>query len=166
MTPHYEVGQILHNNPVGAEMPAHAGALVWAIRLELSRVYWNVNQKMWAGSPDFDPWKDEGKFEPLPPGIEWRPYYNWGGSPEDPDWDQEKANAPNFAFEGVHIRWYKHFGRSLNANVKWAPNKWVKWFDRCLQTINAYEYANSRHKFGDVVTYPDPKEVVPLMGEV
>jgi hypothetical protein len=159
--PRFEIGQILHNNPVGAPMPDHAEALIYAIRRELARVYWNVNQKVWAGSPDYDPWTDRDKgctFDPLPPGIEWRPYYNWGGCPEDDDWDQAEAEKPNFAFEGVEIRWYKHFGRSMNANVLWEPDKWVRWFDRCLQTIRAYESDHfvTRHGYGQRTPMPDP----------
>lgn len=138
-----EIGQLLHNNPVGAPMPEFAQALIVAIRDEISRVYWNVNQRQWAETHSDHPWswneKDPPKFETGIPGVEWNPYYNWGGAPDDADWDQAKASAPNFSFEKVEIRWYKHFGRSMNANVQWPPDQWVAWFDRCIDAIRVYE---------------------------
>lgn len=139
-----EFGQLLHNNPVGASMPEFAEALIVAIRDEIARVYWNVNQKPWAGSEDAGhPWtwdeKNPPTFDTGIPGVEWSPYYNWGGCPDDADWDQAKADAPNFAFDGVEIRWYKRFGRSMNVNVQWTPDLWVAWFDRCLDVIRIFE---------------------------
>lgn len=164
-----EAGQILHNNPVGVPLPNYVRAMISHIRDDLARAYWNTQQKMWEASGEFD-WWEEGKqrphgLTPLPPGIEWRHYYNWGGSPDDDDWDQAQANAPNFAFEGVEIRWYKRFDRSMNANVVWEPTKWVRWFERCIQTIEAWEAANCpafsrRHR--DDSRFPDPDGKVPL----
>lgn len=134
-----EAGQLLHNNPIGLDCPEFVCAMMVHIRSELACIYWNINQKPWAGAApgdiggSDDYWsKEEKQWEPLPPGIEFRPYYNWGGSPEDSNWDQDQANKPNFSFEGVEIRWYKRFGRSMNVNVCWPPDKWVRWFERCM----------------------------------
>src|SRR5687768_12701965 len=146
-----EFGQILHGNPVGADTSDFVDALVFAIRRELSRVYWNVNQKYWAGDPVAGPYTNRGcklSYEPLPPGIEWRPYYNWGGCPEDDDWDQSEADKPNFSFEGVEFRWYKNFGRSMNVNVCWTADKWQQWFERVMQTIRAYETQSTQWNHG------------------
>jgi hypothetical protein len=155
-----ELGQILHNNPVGVQSSDFTHALVSAIRNELSRVYWNVNQKRWAGDEEEYNGTIDGKdCEPLPPGITWQLYYNWGGSPDDDDWNLELANNPNFSFEGVEIRWYKRFGRSLNVNVVWPAEKWLRWFERCMQTIYAYESENAHHH-RDPIPYPDPTGVV------
>ena len=161
-----EIGQIIHNKPVGRSAQDFTQALVSAIRDELSRVYWNVNQKPWAGSPQgYDWWNEPLSYEPLPPGIEWRGYYNWGGSPEDDDWDQGEADKPNFSFEGVEVRWYKQFGRSMNVNVVWSAEKWQRWFERCMQTIYAYESQNCRAYHGDQIPYPDPAGIVSLTPE-
>lgn len=163
-----EVGQILHNNPVGCSAQDFTQALVTAIRDELARVYWNVNQKKWKGASSYDGWGDrdeECSYEPLPQGIEWRGYYNWGGSPEDGDWDQGEADKPNFSFEGVEVRWYKRFGRSMNVNVVWPAEKWLRWFERCMQTIYAYESQNTSHHHGDPTPYPDANGTVSLTPE-
>lgn len=164
-----EVGQIIHNNPVGYSAQDFTAALVSAIRDELDRVYWNVNQKKWKGGPRWDGWNHEDaecSYDPLPPGIEWRGYYNWGGSPEDDDWDQTEADKPNFSFEGVEVRWYKHFGRSMNVNVVWPAEKWQRWFERCMQTIYAYESRHSLSRLGrDPVPYPAADGIVSLSPE-
>jgi hypothetical protein len=160
-----ELGQILHNNPVAIDTTPFINALIFHIRREITWAYWNVNQKRWAGDPDYDPWTDsERSFQPLPLGIEWRPYYNWGGAPDDADWDQDEANKPNFSFEGVEVRWYKNFGRSMNVNVDWSAEAWRLWFERVIQTIQAY---NSRAEcFSGMhppLPYPDPASKVPLL---
>lgn len=161
-----EAGQIFHNNPAGYDLPDYVEAMIFGLRDELARAYWNVNQKQWEASRDFDWWSADERahgLTPLPPGIEWGHYYNWGGSPDDPDWDQEKANKPNFSYEGVEIRWYKRFGRSMNANVVWEPIKWVRWFERCTQTIKAWESREcSAFSYQDPTPYPKPDGIVPL----
>jgi hypothetical protein len=159
-----EIGQILHNNPVNIPCESFHLALLSEIRSELSRVYWNVNQKPWAGRPHPD-WDEKTEYRPLPPGIQWNPYYNWSGSPEDEDWDQKEAGKPNFSFEGVEFRWYKNFGRSLNVNVCWSADKWLRWYERCIQTITAYDEANrGSHGSRDRTPYPSPDGVVPIEG--
>jgi len=164
----YEAGQLLHNNPIGADLPTFAYALIKVLREEIARVYWNTQQRQWRGSPDIDLWdksSDNLTFDPLPPGITWHPYYNWGGSPEDADWEQAEADKPNFSFEGVEIRWYKHFGRSMNCNVIWSPEKWNYWFERCLQTCEAWESEHeekSGYRIGDAVPYPDAQTAMSL----
>jgi hypothetical protein len=141
-----ELGQILHNNPVFHPIPDYAHALIAYLRDELSRAFWNTQQKHWEGARDFSWLECEDSphaLTPLPSGIEWRHYYNWGGCPEDADWDQAQANAPNFSFKNVEIRWYKHFGRSMNSNVELKPLEWIDWFTECVSTIGAWETENS-----------------------
>jgi hypothetical protein len=143
---HFEAGQILHNNPVGYDVPAFACALIVDIRDDLARAYWNVRQEKWVMSSQFA-WTEEGVGsvdDPGVPGMEWRSYYNWGGSPEDDDWDQAEADRPNLAFDGLEVRWYKHIRRSVNANVIWTPDQWVRWYERAQQTIAAWECAEMR----------------------
>lgn len=169
-----EAGQILHNNPVGHAADAFVAALVSAIREEISRVYWNVNQRPFYGNVrDREyvlSWAlQDASAPPLGiPGIEWWPYYNWGGAPGDTDWDQAAADRANFSFEGVEFRWYKNFGRSLNVNVVWPAEKWQRWFMRCIQTLDAWEYercpALRVGRSGQPPAYPDPAGAVPLEG--
>lgn len=171
---HFETGQILHNDPVGLPCPDFVEALMFALRREISRVYWNVHQKPFydVGTGDigghYDHWRDRDKFGKPPlgiPGMEWRTYYNWGGSPDDKDWDQDEADAPNFSFEGVEVRWYKYFGRSMNVNVCWSAERWVRWFERAQQTLRAWETEHDKLHgggLGDAVPYPDPEGVVSL----
>lgn len=170
-----ELGQILHNNPVAFRAEDFHAALLTAIRSKIARVHWNVYKKPWreAGSADIgghvDRWTDEWRQlseDPQIPGIEWHSYYNWGGSPDDPDWDQAKADAPNFSFEGVQFRWYKHFGRSLNVNVVWPAEKWLRWFERCIQTLEAFESHHLSFLYlGKRVEYPDASDRVSLSPE-
>jgi hypothetical protein len=168
-----EAGQILHNNPAGFPASDFVAALITSLRSEIARVYWNVNQKSFYDAGPGDIGGDEGargEPESAPrlgiPGVEWWPYYNWGGSPEDADWDQAAASRPNFSFEGVEVRWYKHFGRSLNVNVVWPAEKWVRWFERCRETLRAWEgQRGEQHGIGDPSVYPDPAGAVPLTPE-
>ena len=134
-----------------------------SIRDEISRVYWNVNQKTFYDSSERS-WGEHDSDPPLGiPGMEWWPYYNWGGSPGDPDWDQKAANRPNFSFEGVEFRWYKHFGRSMNVNVVWPAEKWVRWFERAMQTLRAFETQSTKWNHGsNLVPYPDPSGIVSI----
>ena len=46
---------------------------------------------------------------------------------------------PNFKFEDVEVRWYKHRGRGQSVNVDWDEKRWRKWLDRCLRQIRNYE---------------------------
>lgn len=138
---HFEAGQILHNNPIGLPCPDYVHALIDYIKEHMGTIYWNVNQKLWLGGDLSDLSQkriSELSYDPLPDGIEWRPYYNWGGEPEDPDWDQGEADKPNFSFDGVEVRWYKRYGRSMNVNVDWDPVQWVEWFNKCLEAIDGY----------------------------
>jgi hypothetical protein len=135
-----EIEQRPRNAPVQAPLPDYAFALVKHLRDTLARAYINTQQKWWDGSGLAAGRLSHG-LTPLPPGIEWRLYYNYGGDPTDPDWDQAQADAPNLSFEGVEIRWYKSFGRDMKANVNWGPDEWVTWFQRCLLTVLAWEAA-------------------------
>jgi hypothetical protein len=135
-----ELGQIFHNNPVGIELPEYVRALVFHVRREIARVYWNVNHRCWAEDPSTNSFLTEGlNYDTGIPGVEWRAYYNWGGCPDDPDWNQDEADKPNFRFEDIEIRWYKRFGRSMNVNAEKSPSEWVAWFDRCFDAILVYE---------------------------
>jgi hypothetical protein len=163
-----EFGQMMHDNPIGHKAPPIVHAVVSEIRGEIERVFWNVNQRVW-GFGEVDYGKTWGWNTPdLPengtgiPGLAWRAYYNWGGCPSDDDWDKEQAALPNFSFEGVEVRWYKRYGRSMNVNVVWSAEKWNRWLERCLQTLRAYEDENSAALTRDPTPYPDKDGAVPL----
>lgn len=95
-----ELGQAAYGNPYDSiELPEYAEAMLQAIRAEIERVYWNINQKEWSeydGSPT--------------PVFEWRPYY-WGE-------DDVEAAKPNFKFQDVEVRWYKHLGGDQRSTGK------------------------------------------------
>jgi hypothetical protein len=116
-----ELGQIMFGNPVGEyECPEYVEALLSHIFEEIDRVYWNIHQETW-----------EEESTPGIPGIKVRPYC-W-------DEDSKEASKPNFKFESVEIRWYKHRGRGMTVNVNKSYKQWIDWFDRCLKVIRKYE---------------------------
>lgn len=97
-------------------------ALLGYVRLEIGRVFWNRNQRSWEA------WEDPG-FD----GIQCRSYW-WG------DEDAPEADEPNFAFEGVEFRWYKHMGRAMEHNRPgWRADDWASWLDRCIVAIRLCE---------------------------
>jgi hypothetical protein len=80
----------------------------------IKRVYWNRHQKEWGSlMPD-----------PNISGLAVR-CYDWSGESE----------FPNFAFNGVEIRWYKYPGRGMSCNVEMDGNGWCAWFRQCLDAI-------------------------------
>mgnify|MGYP001558513855 CR=1 FL=1 len=42
---------------------------------------------------------------------------------------------PNFKFEDVEIRWYKHPGRGMSVNKNMSDTEWAEWLNRCIATI-------------------------------
>jgi hypothetical protein len=125
-----EIGQIIFGTQDSGDitLPEFAKAAVRHIINEYARVYRNV-----TGS-EFDTTymvpTDPSKTFAID-GIALRPYY-WGD-------DAEEFAKPNFAFGGVHIWWYKYFGRGMSTNMDWDANRWSKWFDRALLAIRAVE---------------------------
>ncbi len=99
------------------EVPEHGKALLMYLLSEVTRVYWNRNQKEWEWSEMPDP---------QIPGLQVRPY----------NWSDDDA-PPNFVFGDVAIRWYKHPGRGLSCNrdLDKEPDGWIKWFGSCLAAI-------------------------------
>ena len=94
------------------------------------------------------------------------PGYNWSTvCLEDADWDSGRSGSPEFLLQGVEVRWYKRFGRSMNVNVVWPAEKWVRWFERCRQTLRAWEDSEGRPSPRDRVPYPDPSGAVSLAAE-
>lgn len=123
MTESYEpeLGQAIFGCPTGEyELPQYVMAFLSAILDEIDRVFWNVNQREWDRLED-----------PKIPNIIYHPYY-WG--------DNEKLEErPNFVFEKVEIRWYKHPGRGTTCDVDWGCGAWVEWFIQCMKSIHTYE---------------------------
>lgn len=118
-----ELGQMVFGNPVGRfECPEYVTALVKDLLDEISRVFWNREQRVW------DQYED-----PKIPGIIFHPYY-WGDN-------EECASLPNFkqVSDEAEIRWYKHPGRGMSVNVDRTPRGWVKWYNDVKQTITMTE---------------------------
>ena len=133
-------------------------AIIFRIRREISRVYWNVNQERFYDSDEsmVSPWD----APPLGiPNMEWRPWY-------DCDDAEEYCNNGRFTFDGVCFAWYKHLGRGLEVNTRWTAEQWECWLERALQNLRAWEYEHNRKKgpygLGDPQAYPDPAKAVPL----
>ena len=115
-----EIGQALFGNPTEKyALPDYAEALLMALLDEIGRVYSNVYQVSWDQTE-----------EPNIPGITFHPY--WWGEDDDPG-----ALLPNFAFDGVEIRWYKYPGRGMSCNRNMISIEWTKWFSKCLAVIRA-----------------------------
>lgn len=121
MTYQPELGQAFFGNPWGEyETPEYVDALLDTLVAEMERVHWNTKQQKlneyvthWFGR------------------AEMRSYF-WGE-------DAEQAALPNFAFDGVEIRWYKYRGRGQTSNVEMDPAGWVDWFNRCLAEIRSID---------------------------
>lgn len=79
-------------------------AILDKIESELSRCYWNKYQKEMLS-----PFKNTGEIYSNNT-FTVRAFY-WGE-------DEEYANLPNFEYEGLEVRWYKHSGRGLTWRYK------------------------------------------------
>lgn len=113
-----ELGQAIFGNATGKyETERYVDVLIDGLLEEISRVYFNNNQKEWE--------KDELNFD----GITFRPYY-WGE-------DIKEKSLPNltFDFSEQEIRWYKYPGRGQTCTLKWDEKKWVEWFNKAMFII-------------------------------
>ena len=108
------------------ECPDYVEAFLMYLLREIDRVFYNLNGREWD--------RDES---PLIAGVHFRPYY-WSDSDEE-GYDEQRAAEPNFAFEDVEIRWYKHAGCGMSLNVSREPAEWAGWFERCLKAIHNAE---------------------------
>jgi len=112
-----ELGQSCFGNPTGEYEVSEVGkACVEHILKEVSRTFWNNNQKEWDTyvSPEFE-------------SIDIQPYY-WGD-------DEELKKRPNLKFGDVEIRWYKHPGRGLSVNKPMTPDDWHLWLNAVIEAI-------------------------------
>lgn len=108
-------------------------ALLFAVAREIGRVHWNRYQKSW------DRWSDD----PHIPGIQWRRYIYDCDCKEDegfiPKHDENcPLLQPNFRFGEAEFNWYKNPGRGMSVNQDWAPEKWMEWFNKCLEKIREF----------------------------
>ena len=117
-----EIGQILYGNLQGGYgTPEYVDAFLTYIIWEIARIHDNSSGDRWNEIDD-----------PGISGITWRGYW-WG------DENAEEAKLPNFVFEDVELRWYKHPCRSMYSNKKMSPGNWCNWFQRCLDKIRESE---------------------------
>lgn len=115
-----ELGQLCFGNPTGEYGTEEwHDALVDYLLEEITRVYWNINQKEW-----------EMDFDPELEGVKFRHYW-WG------DEDDLKASLPNLKFKGMKqaIYWYKYPGRGQSCRVQYTPEEWIEWFNKSLKII-------------------------------
>ena len=131
-----ELGQRCYGNPWNTyEVTDFIEALFWYILKEAGRVHGNITQNH----------RSDGLLHQLYEsgvnGIHVGPVlfrtYQWVNH----DLHPEVAELPNFVFEDVEIRWYKHPGRGMSTNKDWKPEEWIEWFDRCLKALRDLDNA-------------------------
>ncbi len=116
-----KLGQLCFGTYQSHKTDDHAEALILALLKEISRVYWNINQREWHYE------------DPEIPGLETRGYY-WGD-------DEQEQRKPNLAYAGVEISWYKYPGRSMSVNKELSVNEWAYWFYSALTCVRDFESA-------------------------
>lgn len=99
-------------------------ALVYGLKTELDRAYWNWHQEILDNRKDW-------QLLDIGEGFEYRRYY-WGD-------EEHECSLPNLAFREVRINWYKHIGRGMSVNVDWDANRWRVWFDEAMKVIRLYD---------------------------
>ena len=111
-----ELGQACFGNAIGQhDMPDYAEALLLQLLEAIKIVYWNKYQERW-----------DVRDNPEIPGIEFRGY-QWSCDCRDGHDDSCDTQKPNFACDGVEIRWYKHPGRGMSTNQELTPDQWCFW---------------------------------------
>lgn len=99
-------------------------ALIFALKKELDRCYWNWHQQQLDERKDWE-------LIDADLGFEYRRYY-WGD-------EEDECQRPNFKFGPVVINWYKHIGRGMSCNVDWTEKQWRDWFDGAMKAIRLYD---------------------------
>jgi len=97
-----------------------------AIRAELDRVMWNINQRVYDS-----------------------PFGNTGNSFECPafkieaySWNEDYDQPFNFKWKDVEINWYKYLGRDTSVNQVMSNDKIAEMLNECLEAIRKYEKEN------------------------
>lgn len=128
-----ELGQLIFNrdNILEYEVPLFVKALLWYIREESTRIYWNINQEE----------LDLENQEWITKEFSFRPY-DWNFDSEDNNWHHLLTNIE---FDWVKINFYKHFGRSMTCNVYKSKVQWVKWFEKFNKVLEKLEKKNKNY---------------------
>lgn len=128
------------------EVPDYVEALLFGLKQELERVYWNWNQESLDN-------RDNRELLDVPGGFEYRRYY----------WDDDEAECakPNLKFGRVVINWYKHMGRGMSTNCDLTERKWREWFDEAMIAIRLYDTCmqHGHQKFRDEDAGRKPFEI-------
>lgn len=121
-----ESGQAIFGAPTGHyDCTDYIEAIFSHLLAEVDRVYWNVYQR------EFDSYsQDEEDFVKLFAPLSYRSY--WWGDEESPE-----AKLPNLSYDGVELRWYKHFGRGMSLNVQKEPAEWRDWLNTSLAFVRS-----------------------------
>ncbi len=121
-----EIGQMLFGRPTSEyEVPDFAEACFNHARRELGR-HWN---NVYASEPneqgEYAEFAERGFYPPdhQPFGVTYRAY----------NWDEDAPDEPNFAWDGLEIRWYKYPGRGMSCNVDWTPQQWADWLNKFMR---------------------------------
>lgn len=103
-------------------------AILYSIRKELDRLYWNKHQREMvspfdnSGAPEFS----NGTFTVRS--------YNW-------DTEDEESKLPNFEYKSLKVWWYKYQGRGTcaSADVKVNPNFIYQMYTDCMKSLASLE---------------------------
>ena len=122
-----ELGQAVFGQPFKEyELPALWEAVLYRIRCELDRVWWNVKQK------DMSSPFDNSGAEPFICDAFEVHSYSWG--------DDEQPY--NFKCGDVEISWYKHSGRGQSINVEPTPELAQTVLRKCILALAQWEWDN------------------------
>lgn len=116
-----ELGQMVFGQPTyDVPVPDFAESLIDGLARRWGIAFWNKNQREWSDweAADFC-------------GLHVRPY----------SWSDECENPDNLWIDGhpLRIRWYKHLGRSMSANMELTPKEWAEWHDLAVKEIRSFD---------------------------
>jgi hypothetical protein len=133
-----EIGQAMFGQPTGEfEVPDWVQSMFDGIMREVDRVYWNTRQQEFSDSLSVD----FGK-------VHFRPY----------SWDDDNDAGPNFWHDDniQRIRWYKHPGRGMSAEVFYEVNAWIDWHDAVMAELRRIDDDHRNDRLTEPQTGGEP----------
>ena len=115
-----EIGQALFGQPSQEyEASNLLVAALNAIREDLLRVYWNINQKEME-----DPFSNSGNK-----------YKNDIFEIEAYSWNEDVVQPYNFKWKDFEVSWYKYLGRGTSTNREIEPKEINQMLNECLEAL-------------------------------
>lgn len=110
-------------------LPRFVKAIMFGVRSEIDRVFWNVHQRPWRRDGLCACPIEDARIE----GLRWT---------QPAEWDDADCSG-EFEFRGVTISWYKRLGRGMSASTSMSPTEWVDWYDAIFDICDLFE---ERHR--------------------